>query len=115
MTSAGTSRLPQVSVLTLGGTIASTENGRGAVPSIDGGDLVAAVPDLARLAALFVVPQGLIPPCDVDIERCIALAGTVAAAAAEGADGVVITHGTDTLEETAHGSTYCATSGAPSC
>jgi L-asparaginase len=91
---------PPVTVLSLGGTIASRPGTSGLVgPALSAADLVAAVPDLDRVAELRVHDLARLPSCDLTLE----LAGTVAAAVEEavaaGSAGVVVTQGTDTIEE----------------
>ncbi len=90
-------------VITTGGTIAMRQTSKGIVPALTGQDLTDAIPELADLAFVELVeysnkPSGYITPYDmmalckmVDIEL---KKNDVA--------GVVVTHGTDTLEETAY-------------
>ena len=95
--------LPHVSLLALGGTIASLpqQDAAGVSPRVTAEDLVAAVPSLAEVAQVranqvLQVPSSEVTPTDV--------AGLVVRARAAidaGAVGVVVTQGTDTLEETA--------------
>jgi L-asparaginase len=94
---------PRVRLLTTGGTIASTPDpDTGAMrASTSGDDLVAAIPGLADLADVEVEDVALVNSWDVTLPLMADLARRVAAAAADGVAGVVVTHGTDTLEETA--------------
>ncbi|RKD88912.1 asparaginase [Halopiger aswanensis] len=94
--------LPQVRVLSTGGTIASTDGPDGATPSKDGDDLVDAVPELEDVATLDVESV-----CDelsfhLSFGDVASMARAVERAADDGVDGVVITHGTDTMEESAY-------------
>jgi L-asparaginase len=97
--------LPRVRVLATGGTIAGAQvaGARGyqsAVLSIDA--LIAAVPQLSALARLEVEQVAAIGSQDMDDAVWLKLADRIAAALAEpDLAGVVITHGTDTMEETA--------------
>ena len=75
--------------------------GEGVTPTLDGAALIAAVPGLAEVAELTAVPFRHLPSAHLDIEDVVALAGEVARAIDGGAGGVVITQGTDTLEEVA--------------
>ena len=48
-------RLPRILIIATGGTIASTDEGDGLTPTLSGEDLVAFVPELARIAQIDVV------------------------------------------------------------
>ncbi|EMA69390.1 asparaginase [Halorubrum distributum] len=92
---------PRVAVVACGGTIASEPGDDGAAPEKTGDDLVAAVPavaDHARVTTREVCSQ---PGFDVRWRDVLATATAARDAVAEGADGVVVTHGTDTLADTA--------------
>ncbi|MFZ0088964.1 MAG: asparaginase domain-containing protein, partial [Solirubrobacteraceae bacterium] len=98
MPAANPAQARPVRLLAAGGTISM--EGERAVPSLDAGALVAAIPALAafpRLAAENVL--GL-PGPQISLEQALDLARAAAAAAHDG-EGVVITTGTDTLEELA--------------
>jgi L-asparaginase len=92
---------PPVAVVACGGTIASEPGDDGAAPEKTGDDLVAAVPavsDHARVTTSEVCSQ---PGFDVRWRDVLATAAAARDAVEEGADGVVVTHGTDTLADTA--------------
>lgn len=72
----------------------------GAVPAVSGKDLVAAVPGAGRAANITVEDFANIPSERMKPEIWLALAGRVRDQA-ENVDGIVILHGTDTMEETA--------------
>jgi L-asparaginase len=105
----------RVALFTLGGTIASTHDpapagdisapaGRppGVAPSLNGADLLAAVPGLNALGIELDVHDFLqVPGASVTIPDVIALAGAIRQQVAAGAAGAVVTQGTDTIEETA--------------
>jgi L-asparaginase len=90
----------EIHVLATGGTIASTAKEGGAAPELDGETLVEAVPDLADLADLTVTDVADSPGFDVQLSTVDSLQEHVADA--DNTDGIVVTHGTDTLEETAY-------------
>ncbi|SIS17262.1 asparaginase [Natronorubrum thiooxidans] len=93
---------PTIAILSTGGTIASTSAEGGATPSKRGADLVAAVPELEAYAELTVEEIAQVPSYDMTFETLSKLAAATERVAAAGADGVVVTHGTDTIEESAY-------------
>ena len=95
--------LPTISLISTGGTIASTVDYRtGAVTAqFDAEDILRAVPDLAGLAnyrgrvVANILSENMTPDIWQD------LAHAVAEEIEAGADGVVVMHGTDTMQYTA--------------
>jgi len=88
-----------VVVITTGGTIASRSDASGAkVAGVAGAELLRAVPTGVELEVRNVLSlnSAALTLSDMDTVR-----RAVADALAAGADGVVVTHGTDTMEETA--------------
>lgn len=100
---AGCALLPKIVVLALGGTIAMTKNqgDAGVQPSLTADDLVAAVPQLAEAAEVEARSFRSVPSTQLTLDDMVALAAEIQQAVDHGADGVVITQGTDTIEETA--------------
>src|SRR3712207_2327341 len=97
--------LPTVAVVATGGTIAMKVDPRtgGPVPALSGEDLIAAVPELKELAAVRVVEFSNIPSYYMGPDRWPGLSRKIDEVLADpGVAGVVVTHGTDTLEETAY-------------
>jgi glutamyl-tRNA(Gln) amidotransferase subunit D len=95
--------LPKVSILSTGGTIASKVDYRtGAVkPALDAEDLYSVVPELAELADVRAKVVSSTFSENIGPQDWSTLAGSVAEQIKDGADGVVIAHGTDTLGYTA--------------
>ncbi len=93
---------PRIDVLSLGGTIAmSGPATTGVVPTLTGADLVAAVPQLAEVAAVEASSFRLVPGAHLTIDDIVALAAEIDRRLAAGAAGVVVSQGTDTIEEVA--------------
>ncbi|MFG2683876.1 asparaginase [Streptomyces sp. NPDC048392] len=88
--------------LALGGTIAMTPSTSvpGVAPTLTGSDLVAAVPGL-RGIAVSAEDFRKLPGASLTISDIVDLVHRLEQANREGIDGIVVTQGTDTLEETA--------------
>jgi L-asparaginase len=93
----------QVAVIAIGGTIAMTPDaGGGVVPTLSADDLVAAVPGLAELDVVIATRTlWSLPSGSITFAHLAELVSVIAEEIAAGATGVVITQGTDTIEETA--------------
>ncbi|WP_405112278.1 asparaginase domain-containing protein [Micromonospora sp. NBC_01405] len=91
-----------VVLFTLGGTIAMAGSAEGGVVArLTGADLVAAVPGLADLDhPIDVRDTRAVPSADLTYRQILDLVDAASSAVAGGAAGVVVTQGTDTLEET---------------
>jgi L-asparaginase len=94
---------PRVLLLATGGTISMrVDPGRGgAVPQLSGSEILGMVPGVDRVARLEVREFGRFPGPHMTIERMWELRRTILEALSAGFEGIVVTHGTDTLEETA--------------
>lgn len=95
---------PLCQLIATGGTIAMKIDPvrGGAVPALSGADLLAAVPAMARVARLEVRELFNIPSDHMDAGRWVELKLAVDEALARPEiTGAIISHGTDTLEETA--------------
>ena len=96
--------MKKIVVITTGGTIAmknDTQTG-GLMPAVSGADLIEAVPALKDIAEIEVVEFSNIPSGHVTPEMMLSLSKLADKYAEAGADGIVVTHGTDTMEETAY-------------
>jgi L-asparaginase len=87
-----------VRLLAAGGTISM--QGEHAVPTLDAGALVAAIPQLERFPSLQAENVLGLPGPQISLDQGLGLVRHAVAAASRG-EGVVITTGTDTLEELA--------------
>ena len=108
--------LPHVTILSTGGTIASQydEARGGLVPALSGAELVAAVPELSEVATVKVEQIANIGSPDMTPEIWQKLARRAnELLAGEEVHGIVVTHGTDTLEETAYFLDLTVTSDKP--
>lgn len=92
--------LPSVSVLALGGTIASTGSG-GVTPRLTAHELVQSVPGLAEVARIDADTFRQVPSPELTLADLVALAKEIDERLRRGAVGVVVTQGTNTIEETA--------------
>ncbi|MGV8174353.1 MAG: asparaginase domain-containing protein, partial [Methanothrix sp.] len=95
--------LPEVSILSTGGTIASKVDYRtGAVTSqFSAGEIISAIPELEEIANYKARVIYQILSENMRAEYWIKLANCVAEEIESGAKGVIITHGTDTMMYTA--------------
>ncbi len=96
-------QLPRITVITLGGTIASVPDAHGndAVPKMTAEGFFDAVPQIRKLANLTSHSFRQYPSGDLSLNDILELAALIEnMARTQDTDGVVITQGTDTLEET---------------
>ena len=95
---------PVVKFVATGGTIAMKIDPvkNAPVPAISGDDLLATVPDVGKYATIEVENVSNVPSDYMDPQRWVALTKTVQTALDRPeVAGVIVSHGTDTLEETA--------------
>src|SRR5215813_9073515 len=104
-TAAAAQPKPVVVLIATGGTIAMKIDPvkHAPVPAISGEDLLATVPEVSKYANVEVKNVSNVPSDYMDPVRWTALTRDVSAALARPeVAGVVVSHGTDTLEETAY-------------
>ena len=94
--------MKRICILTTGGTIAMREDpaAGGLVPAVSGADLAASAPGLADWADIAVEEVSNIPSEWMTPARMMDIARRIDGRA-DAFDGFVVTHGTDTMEETA--------------
>lgn len=96
---------PTIALIALGGTIAMTPSasGPGVTPALTADDLVATVPGLYRVNATVRARSfRTVPGASLTFADLTELADLIDTITQHGIDGVVVTQGTDTLEETAY-------------
>jgi L-asparaginase len=101
---AARAELPTCKMIATGGTIAMKIDPvkQAPVPAISGEDLLATVPEIGDVAKIEVLNLSNIPSDYMDPERWIGLQKAVTEAVGRPEiAGVILSHGTDTLEETA--------------
>jgi L-asparaginase len=94
-----------IHILFTGGTISMQRDpaAGGNVPAHGGEELVRLAPGIERIAPFRIEDWARMPACHFDLARLWALRERVRAVAASGdVSGIVVTHGTDILEETAY-------------
>jgi L-asparaginase len=97
--------LPTVAVLSTGGTIASRQDPvkGGYVPALSADDLIAAVPAIKKVAQIHTQQISNISSSDMTPRIWLQLSARINELLSQPAiTGVVVTHGTNTLEETAY-------------
>lgn len=98
-----TAGLPRLAYFALGGTIASVKTGAGvgASPALSAEDILASVPGVANLAEITATQFLQLPSPEITLPDIVRLCAACRAAVDDGACGIVVTQGTDTLEESA--------------
>lgn len=92
----------RVLVISLGGTVAMTGPASGGItPTLEAPELVRAVPGLGQVAAIDTRSLRQLPGAHLSIDDVLTLAREIADATRGGFTGIVVTQGTDTIEETA--------------
>jgi L-asparaginase len=96
--------LPRVDHLGLGGTIASmrVDGAPGAVPVLEAADISLTIPGIDEFADLRAEQFLRVSSSQLTIADLVSLRDEIAGRVADGARGVIITQGTDSIEETAY-------------
>ncbi|MDD2057865.1 asparaginase [Pseudomonas sp. GD03860] len=96
--------LPLLAIGSLGGTVCMQVEsaGQGVTPSLSGEALVAGLPQLQGLARISAETLQLLPSASLTFIQLLDVLHWADAQVKQGAQGVVLTQGTDTLEEVAY-------------
>jgi L-asparaginase len=98
------SERPRVAIVPYGGTIASAvQPGVGATPSLDVGELARQLPGVDEIADVVPRPSRHLASSLMTVHDLIDIAKAARESVAQGCRGVVVTQGTDTIEEVAFG------------
>jgi len=94
---------PVLAIAALGGTVSMQAQAghRGVMPSLTGEAMLAAVPGLSALADVHAETLCLRPSASLDFEDLLRLLDWANRQVDSGAQGVIVTQGTDTMDETA--------------
>jgi len=91
----------KILIVTTGGTISMKAGADGVVPSLTGSEIIKLIPGIESIAELSLYEFSNIPSPMMTPQKMFELSGIVTSMI-ENYDGVVITHGTDTIEETSY-------------
>lgn len=91
----------RVALVSIGGTISMAKKvDSGVVPNLDAESLVASIPELREIAEIKTVSFRMVPSSGLSMADLLALSGEIDRLLSEEVDAVVVTQGTDTIEET---------------
>lgn len=95
--------LPKLAIAALGGTVSmqARHAGEGVIPTVSGETLLASLPELTSLAHVSVETLSLLPSASLNFGCLLSVLSWAKFQVRQGATGVVVTQGTDTLEESA--------------
>ncbi len=96
--------MKKIVIIFTGGTISMKQDeDNAAVPSMSGEDILKLTPGIDEIADIHFLDFGMIPGPHMTPEKMLELSKIIREKVEnEGYDGVVVTHGTDSLEETAY-------------
>ena len=89
--------MKKILMISTGGTIASTPSDDGLTPTVSGGEMVKLIPELEGLCEITVCDLLNLDSSNMQPEYWVAMASACYTALSTGFDGIVITHGTDTM------------------
>ena len=97
-------RLPRIAFIPYGGTISSVvQPGGGAIPTLDVGDMARSLPGVSELAVLVPQESKRLASSQMTVRDLLDIAQAARTAITQGCRGVVVSQGTDTIEEVAFG------------
>lgn len=97
--------MKKIIIIFTGGTISmkKNENNNAAVPAMSGEDILKHTPGIENIADIHFLDFGMMPGPHMTPEKMLELSRLINnKIEIEGYDGVIVTHGTDSLEETAY-------------
>lgn len=96
--------LPRLSIASLGGTVSMRASASecGVMPKLDCAEQLAELPQLREMAHLEAVTLGLLPSASLGFAAMLEVLAWARGQVAGGAHAVILTQGTDSLEETAY-------------
>ncbi len=94
--------LPAVAVLSLGGTISSTDSsgGPGVTPTLTSEALVEDIPEISEVAEVSAESFRQVPGSELTLDDLVGLSQKIRVHIDEGVKGIVVTQGTDSIQET---------------
>lgn len=93
--------IPLIHIISMGGTISMTKGERGVVPTLTAADLLESVPGIDKLAQIECTTLKTVASPNLTFDDLFDLRHAIKDALAMGAEGIVVTMGTDTMEEAA--------------
>ena len=89
--------MKKILMISTGGTIASTPSDDGLTPTVTGAEMVKLIPELDGLCEITVCDLLNLDSSNMQPENWVVMASACYTALSTGFDGIVITHGTDTM------------------